>query len=225
MELSLVVFDIDGTLVDSEALILEGFALAFSAVGRPAPPRRAVLDQIGLSLPEVARRLLPEAGTDEQAAVAQAYREHFVRLRAEQGTAGVPLFGGAREAVEALAARPEVLIGAATGMARRGLDHVLEVHGLAHHFATRQSADRHPSKPHPAMLEAALTEAGVDPTRAVMVGDTSYDIEMAVAAGVAGIGVSWGHHSAETLKAAGAARVVDSFAALLTAIDEVWEAA
>lgn len=225
MELRLVVFDIDGTLVDSQALILEGFAHAFATVGRGIPSRRAVLDLVGLSLPEAVRGLLPDASAKDQAAVVQAYRAHYTRLRAEHGAAAVPLFSGAREAVETLAARPEVLIGAATGMARRGLDHVLDVHGLTHHFVTRQSADLHPSKPHPAMLEAALAEAGVAPVRAVMVGDTTFDIGMAVAARVAGIGVSWGHHPAAALQAAGAVRVVDSFAALIATIDEVWEAA
>lgn len=225
MELRLVVFDIDGTLVDSQALILDGFAHAFATVGRGIPSRLAVLDRVGLSLPEAVRGLLPDASASEQAAVVQAYRVHYTRLRAEQGAAAIPLFSGAREAVEALAARPDVLIGAATGMARRGLDHVLEVHGLGQYFVTRQSADRHPSKPHPAMLEAALAEAGVAPSRAVMVGDTSYDMAMAVAAGVAGVGVSWGHHPAPALHAAGAVRVVDSFAALIAALDEIREAA
>ena len=223
MKLALVVFDIDGTLVDSEALILEGFAHAFAGAGLALPPSGALLAQVGLSLPEAVRALLPDAGAAIVERVVAGYREHYTRLRAEQGPAAVPLFAGAKAAIETLAALPGVLIGAATGMARRGLDHALDVHGLGRHFITRQTADIHPSKPHPAMLEAALAETGVDRARAVMVGDTTYDIEMAVNAGVAGIGVSWGHHPPAALAAAGARAVADDFAALLAALDEVWE--
>lgn len=223
MELSLVVFDIDGTLVDSEALILEGFAHSMAEVGYPAPERKAVLSLIGLSLPELMARLMPEADSATRERAITAHRAHFFALRANRGPASVPLFAGARECIEALSARPEVLIGAATGMARRGLDHVLSVHEFERHFVTRQTADAHPSKPHPSMLEAALAETGVAPGRAVMVGDTTYDIEMAVNAGVAAIGVTWGHHDRSALSRAGALRVVDSFAALTAALDDFRE--
>lgn len=221
-DLRLVVFDIDGTLVDSAALIVEAFAQAFAAVGRPAPARGEVLAQVGLSLPQMVERLLPDAGAEERDRIAQGYRDHYVALRTEQGAAGARLFDGAKETIEALAARPEVLIGAATGMAMRGLLHVLEAHDLGRHFITRQSADGNPSKPHPAMLEAALREVGVGPERAVMVGDTSYDMEMAAGAGVAGIGVSWGYHSAQDITRAGASRIIDSFAELPGALDDIW---
>ncbi len=221
MQLSLVVFDIDGTLVDSAALILDGFAHALAAVGRPPAAPRQVLALVGLSLPVMMRRLLPEADTATVEAAVAAHRAHFFSLRAERGPASVPLFDGAKAEIERLAALPDVLIGAATGMARRGLDHVLDVHGLAGHFVTRQTADGHPSKPHPSMLEAALAETGVARHRAVMVGDTTYDMEMAANAGIAGIGVSWGHHTRAALRAAGAKVVIDDFAELAAAIDQI----
>ena len=168
-ELSLVVFDIDGTLVDSAALIVDGFAYALTAVGRqPAPPEQ-VLSMVGLSLPVVMARLMPDANGATIEAAVNAHRAHFFSLRAERGPASVPLFDGAKAEIERLAAIPHVLIGAATGMARRGLDHVLDVHDLGRHFVTRQTADGHPSKPHPLMLETALAETGVAPTRAIMV--------------------------------------------------------
>lgn len=225
MELKLVVFDIDGTLVDSAALIVDGFAHAFAVVGRPPVPPETALAHIGLSLPIAMQRLMPEADQQTLDRAVEGYRAHYFKLRAERGPASVPLFSGARAVLERLAARPDVLIGAATGMARRGLDHVLDVHGLAPLFVTRQSADGHPSKPHPSMLEAALAETGVSRHQAVMVGDTTFDIEMAANAGIAGVGVSWGHHSRSALEEAGAWRVVDSFENLLTALDEIWEAA
>jgi phosphoglycolate phosphatase len=219
VEVTLVVFDIDGTLVDSAALIVEGFAAAYAAVGRAPAPRGDVLAQVGLSLPEAIARLMPGANAATLGAAIEGYRARYVKLRAERGPASVPLFDGAKAEIERLAAKPEVLVGAATGMARRGLDHVLEVHGLTRHFVTRQTADGHPSKPHPAMLEAAVAETGVARESAVMVGDTSFDMEMAAAAGVTGIGVSWGHHPRAALLNAGAQIVVDDFAALARAID------
>jgi phosphoglycolate phosphatase len=220
--LKLVVFDMDGTLVDSQALIFAGFTQAFAAIGRAEPDRHLVMSQVGLSLPEAMRRALPDADSNALEAAIAAFRAHFLQQRSEQGAAAVPLFAGARELIETLAARPDVLIGAATGMARRGLDHVLDVHGLGHYFATRQTADLHPSKPSPDMLDAALVETGTVPGDAVMVGDTTYDIEMAQNAGVPAIGVSWGHHTSEALRAAGAVEVIASFAALVPAIDTLW---
>lgn len=218
-ELALVVFDMDGTLVDSAGLIVEGFAAAYAAVGRPPAPREDVLAQVGLSLPQAIAALMPEADAATLDAAVEGYRAHYLKLRAERGPASVPLFAGARAEIERLAGEPEVLIGAATGMARRGLDHVLDVHGLTRHFVTRQTADTNPSKPHPAMLETALSETGVARDRAVMVGDTTFDMEMAAAAGVIGIGVSWGHHAPAAMLKAGAHTVVDDFAALARVVD------
>ena len=112
-----------------------------------------------------------------------------------------------------LHAVPEILLGIATGKSRRGLDGLLAVHGLEKLFVTQQVADHHPSKPHPSMLRACCDETGVAPEDAVMIGDTSFDMQMARAAGMDGIGVSWGYHRREEL---GEARiVVDSFAQLM----------
>jgi phosphoglycolate phosphatase len=114
-----------------------------------------------------------------------------------------PLFDGMGALIEQLAGHGWML-GVATGKSDRGLDLILTAHGLKHHFVTLQTADRHPSKPHPSMIEAAIAEAGADPARTVMIGDTSYDILMAVNAGVRAIGVGWGYHPADELVAAGA---------------------
>lgn len=218
-DLSLVVFDIDGTLVDSGALILEVFSRTFETLGQPPAEPQAVLSLLGLSLPVLMRQLLPGADEATIEKAITVHKEGFVALRRERGPAAAPLFDGAKAEIERLAAIPEVLIGAATGMARRGLDHVLSVHAFERHFVTRQTADGHPSKPHPSMLETALAETGVEQGRAVMVGDTTYDMEMAANAGIAGIGVSWGHHAPGALLAAGARVVVDDFAALGRALD------
>lgn len=223
MALKLVIFDVDGTLIDSQEFIVAAMAQAFAESGRPVPPRAEILAITGLSLPQALSRLAPDLhGAHLNAAVA-SYRQTFIRLRAERGgEASSPLYPGARAAIEALHARPEVLLGVATGKARRGLDHAFASHDLDRYFITRQTADQHPSKPHPAMIEAALAQTGVAPEHAVMVGDTTYDIDMARAAGVAAIGVGWGYHPATALAAAGAVQVIDDFAALGPAVDRLW---
>ena len=120
-----------------------------------------------------------------------------------------PLFPGIRELLDTLRAGGWDL-GVATGKSQRGLEHCLATHGLTGHFVTLQTADFHPSKPHPAMLEAALAEAFASAQDAVMIGDTSYDMLMAQAAGVRAIGVAWGYHPSEELLAAGAEAVAQS---------------
>ena len=113
-----------------------------------------------------------------------------------------------------------MLLGIATGKSRRGLRAVLEGHGLAGRFVTTQTADDHPSKPHPAMLEACLADTGLDPDDAVMVGDTEYDMEMARAAGMPGVAVSWGYHGPDRLGAA--THRIDRIDALPGLLDTIW---
>lgn len=220
--LRLVVFDVDGTLVDSQDHIHGAMARAFAAVEQPLPPRERILDIVGLSLPEAMARLVPELAHSVRSDLVEAYKQSFGSLRAGRLS---PLFAGASEALETLRGHPGMLLGVATGKSRRGLDHILEAHGLAGHFVTMQVADDHPSKPHPSMLNAALAETGVRTESAVMIGDTSYDIEMGRAAGFHTIGVGWGYHRAEALREAGAEHVITEFTALLPALERIWEAA
>ncbi|MEM9047659.1 MAG: HAD-IA family hydrolase [Pseudomonadota bacterium] len=215
-DLRLVVLDFDGTLVDSQALIQASMARAFAKAGLQAPSRAAVLGIVGLSLPEAIAVLQPGLDPVKADRVVEGYR--IANHALGQGTDGrgmAPLFAGARAALDRLAALgPELLLGIATGKSRSGLDDMLAQHDLEGYFTTIQTADRHPSKPHPAMLEACLAATGVAPERAVMVGDTSFDIEMGRAAGLRTIGVSWGYHTPDRLAAAGADRVIASFEAL-----------
>jgi phosphoglycolate phosphatase len=216
MSPSLIVFDVDGTLVDSQAHILAAMEAAFAAVGRPMPPRATALSVVGLSLPLALRRLVPGAPEAEAEAMVAGYRDAFQRLRLSGETAS-PLFPGTGAMLEAIAAGPGTLLGLATGKSRRGLDHLLEAHGLARFFVSTQVADDHPSKPHPAMLFAALRETGAEAGGAVMVGDTEYDIEMGRAAGFRTVAVAWGYHGRERL--AGADAVIESWAELAPALD------
>jgi phosphoglycolate phosphatase len=114
------------------------------------------------------------------------------------------------------------VLGIATGKARRGIDRLFEREGWAHRFLTVQTADQHPSKPHPAMIRAAMAETGVGPERTVMVGDTTFDVEMALAAGVGALGVAWGYHHPEELRAAGAHGVIESCERMIADIDDLF---
>jgi phosphoglycolate phosphatase len=215
----LVVFDVDGTLIDSQNHILAAMGHAFGTAGHPLPPRAAILSTVGLSLPEAVARLAPDLPAGARAGIVEAYKASFGQLRGETRS---PLFPGAAEALAALAARAGVILGVATGKSRRGLNHVIAAHRLDGHFATTQVADDHPSKPHPSMLRAALAETGTEAERAVMIGDTTYDIAMGRAAGMATLGVGWGYHPAGDLATAGADRVIGGFAELLPALEYLW---
>jgi phosphoglycolate phosphatase len=224
-DLRLVVFDVDGTLVDSQAHILAAMERAF-AEGHPPPPRERGPRH---RRPVAARRhgaARPRGMPGQIGALVDAYKAAFATMREDdRGAVLSPLFPGAQDCLAALSSDPWTLLGIATGKSRRGLNHLFDLHGFAEFFQTVQVADDHPSKPHPAMLEACLRETGVAPWRAVMVGDTTYDVEMARAAGMAAIGVSWGYHPVEALRAAGASVVIDHMAALPSAIEMVLEAA
>lgn len=205
MSQRLAVFDCDGTLVDGQAAVCAAMDAAFLAHGLPYPDRHLVRRSVGLSLPQAVRALLPDADEELRQAIDLAYRGAF-RAAREAGELVEPLYDGVRELLERLL-DDGWLLGVATGKSDRGLEHCLATHGLSRHFVTLQTADRHPSKPHPAMLEAALFEAGALPGSAVMIGDTAFDMAMAVNAGVRGLGVDWGYHTPAELSDAGAEAV------------------
>jgi len=201
----LAIFDCDGTLVDSQHNICRAMEDCFAAAGLAPPERERTRRVVGLSLVEAMRAMLPEAEADFHVALAEDYKRAFQALRA-RGLDEEPLYEGVAELVERLAA-DGWLLGVATGKSDRGLALCLDHHRLAAHFVTLQTADRHPSKPHPSMIEQAMTDAGAAPETTVMIGDTSYDMAMARAAGVMAIGVAWGYHDAADLIRAGAHRI------------------
>lgn len=202
MTIRLAVFDCDGTLVDGQAAVCTAMDAAFAAHGLSRPDHHLVRRSVGLSLPQAVRALLPDADDDLRQGIDLAYRDAF-RAAREAGELVEPLYAGVREVLDALL-DDGWLLGVATGKSDRGLEHCLASHGLSRHFVTLQTADRHPSKPHPAMLEAALFEAGAMPQHAVMIGDTAYDMVMAVNAGIRALGVDWGYHTPAELVDAGA---------------------
>jgi phosphoglycolate phosphatase len=212
----LVVFDCDGTLVDSQHIVVEGARSTFRAFGLAPPTPAAVRRVVGLSLVEAVAALHPEGSADEQARLVRDLRAAFADGRRRPDSQAA-LFPGAVEAIDALG-EAGCLLGVATGMSRRGLHDTLDRFSLRDRFVTLQSADDAPSKPHPGMLRHAMAEAGVGPDETVLVGDTTYDMAMAVNAGVPAIGVTWGYHGAEELRPAGARVVVESFDELVRAI-------
>ncbi|HEX2113867.1 MAG TPA: HAD-IA family hydrolase [Alphaproteobacteria bacterium] len=205
----LVVFDCDGTLVDSQHVIVACMLAAYAAHGLAAPEPSAIRRVIGLPLLECMARLSPGHPEDSHTRLTEAYKEAFYASR-QRPDHHEPLFDGAVAALDRLEAQG-YLLGIATGKARRGLDAVLDRHNLARRFVTLQTGDQGPGKPHPAMLERAMIETGVAPEDVFMIGDTSYDMLMARNAGVHAIGVGWGYHPAEELRAAGAHAVIGSF--------------
>ena len=207
MSVKLAVFDCDGTLVDGQAAVCDSMEAAFAQGGLPAPDRNAVRRIVGLSLPQAVMKLAPDATRDQSVAVVDAYKAHF-RATRESGALREPLYPDIREMLLALR-DAGLALAVATGKSDRGLHATIATHGLEGVFDSLQAADRHPSKPHPAMLEAALDECLGTPVDAVMIGDTSFDIEMAKAAGVKAIGVAWGYHEPAELLRAGAAAVAE----------------
>lgn len=209
--MKLVLFDVDGTLVDSQNIIVASMHGAFLRHGMEPPSRERSLSIVGLSLAEAFRVLAgPDAPAEE---MAQSYKDAYSVLRLDPAN-DAPLFPGAGECIARLNGRDDVLLGIATGKSRRGVAQLIERHGWEGVFSTVQTADDAPSKPHPAMILQAMAELGVAPEDTMMVGDSSYDMAMARSAGVHAIGVSWGFQPVDVLKQTGAHRIVDSYGEL-----------
>jgi phosphoglycolate phosphatase len=201
----LIVFDWDGTLIDSESTIVNCLQLAAKDLGVTEPEAQRARDVIGLGLHQAVASLFPEASEALVDALAQQYRKHFLREDREPS----PLFPGAPELLQELASR-DYFLAVATGKSRRGLDMELEHTGLGDFFHATRCADEAFSKPHPQILLDVLDRLGVDSQRALVIGDTEYDMQMAANAGSDAVGVSFGVHSPERLREHGALTVVEA---------------
>jgi len=211
----LVVFDWDGTLMDSADRIVACMQGTARDNGLDEPSHEAVRNLIGLSLPECFSRLHPGIDAALIAQLNVGYREHWLAREAQP----MPLFDGVCEGLSSLDAHG-ILLGVATGKARRGLNKVLEQSKLGPMFVATRGADEARPKPDPTMLLQILDVTGVEADRALMIGDTTYDMQMAASAGVSAVGVNWGSHGDDELRQAGALSVCQSFSQLVTLIEE-----
>lgn len=190
----LLVFDWDGTLADSELRIVAAARAAIDALGLPVRSHAQIRTIIGLALGEACRSLYPGMSKDQEGRFIACYREYYLRSAASP----VPLFPGTKAVLEGLSAR-RYRLAVATGKGRRGLERDIGSHGLEGLFSATRSADDAPSKPHPQMLVDIMQELGAGANETLMIGDTSYDMEMARNAGVASVAVGSGVHDRQRL--------------------------
>jgi len=204
----LVVFDWDGTLMDSAAAIVNCIQAACVDLGLTPPDEYTARQVIGLGLHDALSAALPGVPEAEYRRIAERYRHHYLSQDNE-----LLLFPGAYALIEELSASGR-LLGVATGKSRHGLSRALAVSGLADFFHATRCADECSSKPAPDMLLELMDELGVTPERTLMIGDTTHDLQMARNAGVAAVGVAYGAHTPDTLAAAGPLAVLDEFSEL-----------
>jgi phosphoglycolate phosphatase len=214
----LVIFDLDGTLIDSVALIVETVTNSFNEIGQPVPDEKTIRSISGITLADALQVLAPGADAARLEVIADAYRKHY---QADRSTEREPLFAGARAALDRLSADPDTILAVATGKGYQGSLTLLGRHGIVERFNSIETPTHNRGKPDPQMIETAMQKAGVDRTATVMVGDTVHDMRMAKAAGVKALGVAWGYHEVDELRAAGADMVIESFAELDGAVDRL----
>ena len=214
----LVVFDLDGTLIDSVTMIVETMTRAFTALGEAVPDEAAIRSISGINPHRAMAILAPGADAARIDALLQSFHVLYTK---EVGGPREPMFTGALEALERLNAEPQTLLAVATGKGLRGTMSLLERHGIADRFTSIETPDHNYSKPDPQMLHSAMSKAGVAPHQTVMIGDTVHDMHMARAGGVRAIGVSWGYHGADELAAAGADAIIHDFDELDAAIKDL----
>ena len=208
--MKLIIFDCDGTLVDSQHGIVHSMKTAYETVGVPWPGREATMSIVGLSLIEAMQDMMPDLDDATHRKLAEAYKDTFKQSRLSQ-LHEEPLYEGCREVLDRYHAMDDVVMAIATGKSQRGVRAMIEREGLKGYFQSIQTADDAPSKPDPAMILQAIAETGARVDRTVMVGDTSYDMTMARSAGVGAIGVSWGYHPVEYIKASGAHYILNHY--------------
>jgi phosphoglycolate phosphatase len=213
----LAVFDIDGTLVDSRAIIQTATEAAFGRMGLSPPTYDQVRRVVGLGLVESLAILAPELHASAHQELLDHYKIIFKSLRDEDNFPE-PLYEGAAETLTRLE-RGGWRIAMATGKSRRGVEAILATHNWEAVFHSTHCAEDGPSKPDPAMLRAAMAALGARPEQTIMIGDSIHDMGMAKAAGVYAQGVSWGFCTREEVLESGADHCADSFAELDAALD------
>ena len=216
----LIIFDCDGTLIDSANKIVRAMRQAWASNGLKPPPENAIRRGVGLKLNEAICQLMASDCTVAVETLVDSYVEAF-RDSCNVSEYVEPLYPGIRSCLGALNDKG-FLLGIATGKSRRGLQRTLNQHALLDFFQILKTADDGPSKPSPDILLDAMAEIGVKPQNTAMIGDTVYDVKMAVNAAVKPIGVNWGYHDASELKRAGAETILEDCNNLLTVLKNIW---
>ena len=206
--MKLILFDCDGTLIDSSDIIHECMTRAFREGGLVPPELAQTRSIIGLSLDLAIGKLLDREVDDEIVQLAESYKTNFRSMRLEPGF-HEPVFDGIVDLLDVLSRHDEILIGMVTGKSRRGVRAIFDAHGFGAQFLAVRTADDCPSKPHPAMVLECCSELGIDPAATIVVGDAIYDMQMAKAAGARAVGVSWGCENIERLRSAGADDILE----------------
>ncbi len=217
--MKLVVFDLDGTLIDTVSLFIASISCALDKMGQPVPDEKTLRSISGLGMQAGIGRIAPDLGKDEFDELIRRYREESLarasKSRQEE------LFPGAREVLQNLQEREDFLMAVATGKALDSTERILKHHDIKGLFTSIHTPDTNIAKPHPDMIASAMEIVDADPERTVMIGDTTHDMKMAVAAGVRALGVSWGYHEPDELKGAGADMVIDEMDQLIPAVDRL----
>ena len=200
----LLVFDWDGTLMDSAAAIIASIQESCRDLGLPVPGRERAAHVIGLGLKDALSYAVPELPVSDYAKLAERYRHHYLARDPD-----IELFPGMREMLEELK-QQGYLLAVATGKSRVGLDRVLDATQLKPYFDASRCADETHPKPHPAMLQELMAELLIGPELTLMIGDTAHDLQMALNAGVPALAVSYGAHPKESLTAFNAIACIDT---------------
>ncbi len=208
----LILFDVDGTLVDSQHTIVACMEAAFAHHALAIPDAAAIRHTVGLSLVDGVAQLLETAGADlDPYPIAESYKDiYLARRTTNPAPPHDPLYPGTKALLDGLLQQNR-LMGVATGKSTRGVNSFIETHGLHRHFVTHQTVDTAPGKPDPTMIRQAAADAGTVPGRVLMIGDTVYDMQMARAAGALALGVAWGYHLRHALIAEGAQAILNSW--------------
>ena len=218
-EPKLIIFDLEGTLIDTVALVVDAFNTAFEESGNTPPAEEAIRSISGLRLDIAVQRLAPYANEELVGSLSESYRQAY--LDNALTSQCEPLFPGALAALDKLHERDNSLLAIATGKPLRGTNRILTENSLIGHFTSLQTPDNNPSKPNPDMIYSAMSLVGANKANTIMIGDTNHDIDMAVAAGVKSIAVGWGYHQKSDLLDAGADIFIDEFDMLIETIDEL----
>lgn len=216
--MKLVLFDADGTLIDSQAIIHETMKITFSRFGYKIPTIAQTKSIIGLTLDRAIATLLGRELDFEVAAMTQEYKDIYIELAPREDMQSMA-FEGIPAFIRELASKEDYLLGVVTGKSRRGVERLFNSNGFGECFVVSRCADDCPSKPHPAMVLECCNDMGVRPADTIVIGDTSFDMEMGVSAGATTIGVNWGYHPRQKMESAGANAIVNSVTELRSKID------